>query len=174
MDARGEEIGAFGRVLAAINSIPGGGVAKRAIEGTVAAGKGVGRLLKGTKNLDEVAEFAGTAVAKRPKTYQTYTKKNPETGEVYSGRTSGTGTPRQNVARRDAGHHKNNEGFGPAQLDKSSDNGAAIRGREQLNIEANGGAKSQGGTSGNAINGISEMNAKLKEYLDAAFEEFGN
>ena len=38
------------------------------------------------------------------RTYQTYTKTNPKTGKVYSGRTSGTGTPAENV-RRDANHH---------------------------------------------------------------------
>lgn len=82
LDARGEEIGAFGRVLAAINSIPGGGVAKRVIEGSVAAGKGVGRLLKGTKKLDEVAEFAGTAVAKRaPKKVAVSKAKHPESSK---------------------------------------------------------------------------------------------
>lgn len=106
------------------------------------------------------------------KTYQTYTKVNPDTGEVYSGRTSGTGTPEENVANRDAGHHMNDKGFGPAQLDKSSANPDAIRGREQQLIEANGGAKSSGGTSGNEINGISPSNAKRPIYINAANKEF--
>ena len=107
------------------------------------------------------------------KTFQTYTKGNPTTGEVYSGRASGTGTPEQNLARRDAGHHMTDQGFGPAQLDKSSGNKAAIRGREQQLIEANGGAKSGGGTSGNAINGISPSNPKGAGYIKAANKEFG-
>ena len=47
-------------------------------------------------------------------------------------------------------------GFGPAEVDKASTNKDAIRGREQQLIEKNGGAKSQGGTSGNAINGVSK------------------
>jgi YD repeat-containing protein len=34
------------------------------------------------------------------KTFQTYTKTNPETGEVYSGRTSGYGTSQENVRRQ--------------------------------------------------------------------------
>ena len=67
---------------------------------------------------------------------------------------------------------RNDKGFGPAQLDKSSANKDAIRGREQQLIDANGGAQSQGGTSGNAINGISDSNKKRKLYLDAADEEF--
>ncbi len=69
------------------------------------------------------------------KTYQTYTKTNPQTGEVYSGRTSGYGTPTENVRARDRGHHMNDNGFGPAVLDKSSTNYNAIRGREQLLIK---------------------------------------
>jgi RHS repeat-associated protein len=92
------------------------------------------------------------------KTYQTYTKTNPETGKVYSGRTSGANTPEANVAARDQNHHMNEQGYGPAQVDKSSSSPDAIRGREQQLIEANGGAQSEGGTSGNAINGISPRN----------------
>ncbi|MFL6203232.1 MAG: Ig-like domain-containing protein [Thermoanaerobaculia bacterium] len=107
------------------------------------------------------------------KTHQTYTKQNPETGEVYSGRTSGTGTPEQNVARRDVGHHMNEQGFGPAVLDESSSNSAAIRGREQQLIDAHGGAQSQGGTSGNRIQGISDRNPNKDLYLEEAEKEFG-
>lgn len=106
------------------------------------------------------------------KTYQTYTKTNPVTGEVYSGRTSGTGTPLENIATRDASHHMNQKGFGPAVLDSSSSNAAAIRGREQMLIEANGGAKSIGGTSGNAINGIGPKNPKGSYYIQEAIKEF--
>lgn len=98
----------------------------------------------------------------------------PKTGEVHSGRTSRTGTPEQNVANRDKNHHKNDEGFGPAVWDKSSTNKDAIRGREQQNIDANGKAKSQNGTSGNAINGISDKNEKRDFYLEEAEKEFGH
>ncbi len=108
------------------------------------------------------------------KTYQTYKKTNPKTGEVYHGRTSGTGTPAQNLTARDRNHHMNDQGFGPAVLDKSSSNYNAIRGREQQLIEASGGAKSLGGTSGNAINGIGANNKKAQQYLDAADDEFGS
>ena len=107
------------------------------------------------------------------KTYQTYTKTNPETGEVYSGRTSGTGTPEQNVAARDTSHHMNEKGFGPAVLDQSSTNKNAIRGREQQLIDYHGGAKSTGATSGNAINGISATNVNRDIYLREAEKEFG-
>jgi hypothetical protein len=81
-------------------------------------------------------------------------------------------TPEEIVARRDAGHHMNEQGYGPAKLDKSSNNAAAIRGREQLLIEANGGAQSVGGTSGNAINGISPKNPKDSHYRAEAAKEF--
>ncbi|MHB8254361.1 MAG: RHS repeat-associated core domain-containing protein [Acidiferrobacter sp.] len=106
-------------------------------------------------------------------TYQTYTKTNPDTGEVYSGRTSGDSSPEANIARRDASHHMNNKGYGPAQLDKSSTNAAAIRGREQQLIESNGGAKSMGGTSGNAINSISPTNPNKEFYMTQAKKELG-
>jgi len=49
----------------------------------------------------------------------------------------------------------------------------AIRGREQQLIEKFGGAKSGGGTSGNAINGISPRNPKRQQYLDESTRECG-
>lgn len=119
-----------------------------------------------------VGEF-GVLVHNYDKSYQTYTKKNDDTGEVYSGRTSGYGTPEENVANRDRNHQKNADGFGPAQLDKSSSSPSAIREREQQLIDFNGGAKSQNGTSGNTINGISPSNPRKNEYINAAEEEFG-
>jgi len=65
------------------------------------------------------------------------------------------------------------QGYGPAVLDKSSSNSNAIRGREQQLIDAYGGAKSTGGSSGNAINGISSKNKKKEIYLESANKEFG-
>jgi hypothetical protein len=116
----------------------------------------------------DVSEAAGAA----KKTYETYTKRNVQTGEVYTGRTSGNGTPEQNVANRDTNHHMNDKDFGPAELDKSSSNPDAIRGREQQMIEANGGAQSQGGTSGNAINGVADRNPNREQYMKACDDEF--
>jgi len=130
--------------------------------------KGVGKRL-----LKKGGTAAFSNATKNGKTFQTYTKTNPRTGQVYCGRTSGCGTPEQNIARRDAGHHMNKEGYGPAVLDKSSSNSAAIRGREQQVIDAFGGAKSTGGTSGNRINGISPKNPKRGSYLDQARRKFG-
>jgi RHS repeat-associated protein len=108
------------------------------------------------------------------KTYQTYIKKakDPSTHGDYSGRTSGTGTPEQNIAKRDANHHMNDT-HGPAMLDKSSNNPDAIRGREDQNIQSNGGAQSHKGTSGNRIEGISPNNNKKQQYINAANKEFG-
>jgi hypothetical protein len=115
----------------------------------------------------------GLSYAGLIKTYQTYTKPNPQTGQTYSGRTSGTGTPEENVADRDSNHHMNEQGYGPATLDKSTSNSNAIRGREQQLIELNGGAQSQGGTSGNRINGVSPMNPNAELYEGEAAKEWG-
>jgi RHS repeat-associated protein len=117
---------------------------------------------------------ADPEVLRPRRTYQTYFKDpiNPETHGRYNGRTSGTGTPARNVARRDGGHHMS-ETHGPARLDRSSTNPGAIRGREQQNIEASGGAQSSGGTSGNAINGVSPSNPNAQTYADLAKLFFG-
>jgi hypothetical protein len=126
------------------------------------------RTAKTAKGLDRAGNARGSE-----RTFQTYTKTNPKTGQVYCGRTSGCGTPEQNIARRDVNHHMNQEGYGPAILDKSSANSAAIRGREQQLIDAHGGAQSVGGTSGNRINGVSPGNAKRDFYFNQAKREFG-
>jgi RHS repeat-associated protein len=155
-----------GSILSAVFAVSGGKALLKLGSAMLDTLTGKEALNAGSKLLESDSSSAGQ------KTFQTYTKTNPETGEVYSGRTSGTGTPEQNVAGRDAGHHMNEQGFGPAELDKSSTNPDAIRGREQQLIDANGGAKSQGGTSGNRINGVSDSNPKKPEYMDAAKKEF--
>ena len=132
---------------------------------------------KGQKAISNSLEIVNDGKSKTnsaQKTYQTYTKTNPETGEVYSGRTSGKLSPSENVKQRDKNHHMNQKGFGPAVLDNSSSNPDAIRGQEQFLINIHGGAKSQGGTSGNAINGISPNNPKAKKYERARQQEFGD
>ncbi|OAS14694.1 hypothetical protein [Paenibacillus oryzisoli] len=65
----------------------------------------------------------------------------------------------------------NQQGFGRATLEKHQ--AAKMRGREQQLIEKNGGAKSQGGTYGNSINGISDKNKNKQKYIDSANKEFG-
>ena len=105
--------------------------------------------------------------------YVTYTKTNPETGEVYSGRASGKGTPDNVLKKRDSNHHKG-DSFGPAQLDRVSTDKQAIRGREQQLIDTFGKAKSVGGTSGNAINGISDRNKNKSTFLRKAIKLLGD
>jgi hypothetical protein len=112
-------------------------------------------------------------VHNQARTYQTYTKPDTNGGPPYSGRTSGTGTPDENVAARDAGHDYTNRGYGPAELDQSSANPDAIRGREQQLIDQNGGAQSDGGTAPNKIRGVAESNPNAEKYNDAANDEFG-
>lgn len=106
--------------------------------------------------------------------YQTYTRYNRITGQCYSGRTSGYGSPEQNVKNRAVGQPLlNAEGFDPPILDKSSPNKSAIRGREQQLIVENGGARSAGGYSRNAINGVSPLNPRRIFYEADAIAEFG-
>lgn len=111
----------------------------------------------------------------------TYTKENLITGEVYSGRASGLvsdedlneGVARSILSKRDSSQHKNEDGFDRAQIDLYSQNSDAIRGREQELIEHFGGAKSEGGKSGNFLNSISRRNEKREQYLNAAKKIFG-
>jgi RHS repeat-associated protein len=140
--------------------------------GSMATGP-AGRGVRAEAALERAAAKLEVNAAQGEKTFQTYAKSNATTGEVYCGRTSGCGTPLENLANRDASHHMNDKGFGPAVLDKSSSNAAAIRGREQQLIDTNGGARSSGGTSGNAINGISPSNPNRGRYIGEARREFG-
>ena len=103
------------------------------------------------------------------RTFQTYTKTNATTGEVYVGRTSGTGTPLENIARRDASHAYTERGFGPARLDRSSTSYAAIRGREQQLIDY----IRPLGNLANKINGISPNNPNRAIYCQACRRAFG-
>ena len=67
----------------------------------------------------------------------------------------------------------NKKGYEPAELDKSSSNPDAIRGQEQYLIDKNGGAKSDGGASGNTIRGVARNNPKASSYENARIKEFG-
>ena len=166
--AIGDGVGIVADVIAAAIPVLPGGV------GAVRAGA------KAAVKADDVVDAArgvdvtiDAAKATDVKLYVTYTKKNPVTGEVYSGRTSGYGDPQDIIAKRDRGHHMNEKGFEEAQIDRFSTDPDAIRGREQYLIDLHGGAKSQGGTSGNAINGISPTNPNKKRYVEANEREIG-
>ncbi|MEO7325355.1 MAG: RHS repeat-associated core domain-containing protein, partial [Dokdonella sp.] len=120
----------------------------------------------------EVAQQASV----NSKTYTTYTRAKAADETVYSGRTSGYGTPEEQVvARTSSRDHeaKTDEGYGAAVVDQNSANASAIRGREQQLIEQNGGAQSVGGTSGNKINGVSPANQNAEVYQLACDDEFG-
>ena len=135
---------------------------------------GVGAIRTGAKLVDVADDAIRTTTSVSDvKLYITYTKKNSITGEVYSGRTSGHGDPKDIIARRDKGHHMNEKGFDAARIDRASTDSDAVRGREQYLIDLHGGAKSQGGTSGNAINGISQKNPNKQKYIEANEREFG-
>lgn len=67
----------------------------------------------------------------------------------------------------------NAEGFDAPVLDRSSPNYYAIRGREQQMIDINGGAKSDQGTSRNAIRGVSKLNPARFFYEAHALYQFG-
>jgi hypothetical protein len=135
-------------------------------------GEAVGLVRIVVKVYKETSESGGTSTGK---TYTTYTRTKTD-GTVYSGRTSGATTPEQQVVKRTGQpdhQSKTAEGYGPAKVDKNSSNPDAIRGREQQLIEQNGGARSQGGTSGNKINGVSPNNSNAARYRDACTKEFG-
>lgn len=112
------------------------------------------------------------------KIFLTYIKKQNDGDEVYSGMASGDWDGLSEglskvLEKRDSNHHKNEDNFGPAMLDEFSDDKNAIRGREQMLIDHYGHAKSEGGSSGNQINGISPRNKKKDLYISAAIKLFG-
>ncbi|TAD98649.1 MAG: hypothetical protein EAZ97_10575 [Bacteroidetes bacterium] len=108
--------------------------------------------------------------------FVSYIKENLQTGERYVGRTSGEieNFSFENIfkilRKRDSNHAELNEkGFEATELDQQSENYPAIRGREQQLIEY----YQKQGNCANKINGISKRNKKLKFYLAAAIETFG-
>lgn len=155
-------------VLGVISPVPGVGQGIKAIRAAEHGVEAVRTVEKTAEGVNAVKKGEGTA----EKVHVTYTKVDPKTGKTYSGRSSGYGRPEDIVAARDAKHHMNDKGYGPAQLDKASTSKDAIRGREQQLIDAHGGSQSTGGSSGNAINGISEANKNRDRYMDAASKEF--
>jgi RHS repeat-associated protein len=122
-----------------------------------------------------------------PYIYVTYTKTNERTGLVYSGRTSGFGTPAQVLAARDSRHTAlDQQGYGPAFLDEVAVSTGlprdidpaywAIRGREQQLIDYHGKAWTDTGGkddpnkrfSGNKIRAVSKWNLAGRLYHEQA------
>jgi len=164
VEARGANpLAVAGHVVKKVVSV----AVKTAVKSVNGVFRGIGSFLRGLFKSKHKA-----VIKVKNKTHQTYTKINLQSNKVYTGRTSGLGTPKQNVSRRDTGHHVNQQGYGPAVLDKSSSSKNAIRGREQQMIEHYGGAKSTKGTSGNKINGIAHKNPKKDSMLEEAKKEF--
>ncbi|CAN7656590.1 RHS repeat-associated core domain-containing protein [Bosea sp. LjRoot9] len=113
--------------------------------------------------------------------YVTYTRANPVTQQVYSGRTSGFANPvdplqLQALATQRAYGQPilNSEGFSLPILDQATNNYGAIRGREQQLIDYYGGAQSVGGVSRNMINGISDYNPLRPIYMYSSSQLFGS
>ncbi len=114
--------------------------------------------------------------------YITYTKSVTNTDgsvSVYSGRTQGTYTGNEPtrsdadaaVEHRDMNHHIKD--YGAARVDKYSTNYLAIRGREQQLIDRHGGARSEGGRSGNPNRGVSRINPLRYLYDMMATSKWG-
>lgn len=148
-------------------------------EAVMTLATGIAVLYYGSKLVDQIKEeVGGSSTSSKPFYYATYTKVNPKTGKVYVGRTSGYGTPRSIVRRRDNRHHMDVLGYGKAKLSDFTRGNALggfgarifdrgywyIRGSEQLQIEM---YRSQG-ISGNDRNGIGQYNRNRDKYLEEA------
>ena len=162
--------GAFFGIAAAGTTLDG------ILGGAAAAGEGAGALgLGATGALLAPLLLSGDTQQTKPYLYVTYTRTNPQTGQVYSGRTSGYGDPETLVLRRGSQQGTlNAEGFLPPVVDQATTNSLAQRGREQQLIDFNGGARSVGGITRNMINGVADFNPQRPFYMDATRRTFGN
>jgi uncharacterized protein RhaS with RHS repeats len=160
-DPYGENAAAIAAIAVSATQIAIRGIAQLAIRATMAAAAAaaVSNRLRGC--------------SARTRTYITYTLSNQE-GAIYSGRASGCGDAASVLARRLSGHHKVASGFGnpilDCQVQGMTEGFPATRGREQELIDLNGGAQIEGGTSGNAIRGVSRFNPSAEAYKIAASE----
>ena len=148
-----------------------------AFYGATAKGKKVAKL--GKKVKDKITKKV-QAKLNQKRAYILYLKRHPKGGKPYVGRTSGKVNDIKNekelekvLVKRDRNHHKNKEGFKPAERVRASEKKDAIRREEQQMIDKLGGAQKSGGSSSNKINGISKKNPKRGKYIKAAKKEFG-
>ena len=121
--------------------------------------------------------FTGsTNQERRDISYVVYTKTHPS-GQVYVGRTSGSGTPEQVLRRRDASHPYNAEGYGPAVIfnppltTSNPQAGHALRGREQQVLDFYGGVGNP--MVGNRIRAVSRYNPRAYSYWLTSNMYFG-
>jgi hypothetical protein len=109
------------------------------------------------------------------RTFITYILSNPTTGQVYVGRTSGFGTPRQILDRRYAGHIAlRSLGFTDRSVDSAAQGWGsypAIRGREQQLIDSHGGVGDP--KVANKIRGVSKYNPLGRAYHKSSDLFFG-
>ncbi|MES2654048.1 MAG: SpvB/TcaC N-terminal domain-containing protein [Bacteroidota bacterium] len=120
--------------------------------------------------------LAGAAVVDlTQRVYVTYSLTNPETNQIYFGRTSGYGNPWAIIENRFSQHHMRTIGFSNPVLDRFAvgfpQGYYAIRGREQMLIDAYGGIGSP--MVGNSINAIWLFNPNRPLYLGASDLMFG-
>ena len=142
-------------------------IALSAVDGPVPVGDCVaGTLLAGAVIADAINDYQN-------KIYVTYTLTNPETGQVYVGRTSGTGTPQQIANRRYYKHgSKQALGFARPVVDRYSKSYSAIRGREQQLIDYYGGVGNP--KVANLIRGVAKRNPFGKKFHNSSNQCFGN
>ncbi len=132
---------------------------------------GSGNVVKRTVTVQR-SQAARTQAAKDTAQFVSYTLTNPQTSQVYIGRTSGVGTPEQLVLKRYYGHlFRRSQGFRNPRVDKWSRSRDAIRGREQQLIDFYGGIGSK--RVGNYIRGVSKWNIKGRRYHNASNTYFG-
>uniref|UniRef100_UPI0010F7B51C RHS repeat-associated core domain-containing protein n=1 Tax=Chitinivorax sp. B TaxID=2502235 RepID=UPI0010F7B51C len=156
-----------GALMAGSTGVLGGGISTSGLGA-------IGSALAGGAAIGSILSIPGDTSNSQQKTYATYTRVHPVTGQVYAGRTSGYKDPATLV--RDRGlqqTHLNSEGFAFPVLDVSTTDYAAIRGREQQLIDFYGGAQTVGGTARNAINAIRDLNPNRYWYMSAAIAKFG-
>lgn len=172
--------GAGGSANGASTGAMANAVGERGRAGGLVAAAGVAAVIDGPAPVGDliaagILVVAG-AYAASEITYATYTKTNPATGEVYSGRASGFSDPLTVVAARDRTHARlNGLGFGPAVIDRAIQGIAgrpAIRGREQQLIDSFGGVGDP--RVANRIRGVSRANPFGRIYNNAADSTFGS
>ena len=145
-------------------------IALSAVDGPVPVGDCIaGTLLVGAVIADAINDYQN-------RIYVTYTLTNPETGQVYVGRTSGFGTPQQIANKRYYNHTlKKALGFGKPVVDRSAiglEGKMAIRGREQQLIDYHGGIGNK--KVANKIRGVAKWNPAGRTYHQKANKIFGN